>query len=328
MDRTLKVFAGRSHPGLAAKIAGHLGVELGGVYFKRFANENLKIRIEENVRECDVFVIQTSSSPVHDHLVELLIMIDALKYASAARITAVLPYYPYVRSDKKDEPRISVTARLVADLLQTAGADRILTMNLHAIQIMAFSRIPVDQLDGIPIICDYLAKQDLRGFVAVAPDIGRAKVTEAYARRLNLPVAILDKERAGDTDEVRIRHVIGDVEGKSAIFFDDEILTGGSILAGVKALQERGARRFIAACVHGVLAEPATRRIEESPIERLLITDTIPLPRPSGKIAMCSVAKLFADAIAAIHAGTSVSELFAEQRTRGETVHREASRGG
>jgi ribose-phosphate pyrophosphokinase len=328
MDRTLKVFAGRSHPRLAAEIARHLGVELGGVYVKRFANENLKIRIEENVRECDVFVIQTSCPPVHDHLVETLIMIDALKYASAARITAVLPYYPYVRSDKKDEPRISVTARLVADLLQTAGADRILTMNLHAMQIMAFSRMPVDQIDGIPIICDYLAKQDLREFVAVAPDIGRAKVTEAYARRLNLPVAILDKERAGDTDEVRIRHVIGDVEGKSAIFFDDEILTGGSILAGLRALQERGAKRFIAACVHGVLADPAMRRIEESPIEQLLITDTVPLPRPSEKIAVCSVAELFAGAIGAIHAGTSVSELFAQQRSRGKVAHRQLGRSG
>jgi ribose-phosphate pyrophosphokinase len=328
MDRTLKVLAGRSHPRLAAEIARHLGVELGGVYVKRFANENLKIRIEENVRECDVFVIQTSCPPVHDHLVETLIMIDALKYASAARITAVLPYYPYVRSDKKDEPRISVTARLVADLLQTAGADRILTMNLHAVQIMAFSRMPVDQIDGIPIICDYLAKQDLREFVAVAPDIGRAKVTEAYARRLNLPVAILDKERAGDTDEVRIRHVIGDVEGKSAIFFDDEILTGGSILAGLRALQERGAKRFIAACVHGVLADPAMRRIEESPIEQLLITDTVPLPQPSEKIAVCSVAELFAGAIGAIHAGTSVSELFAQQRSRGKVAHRQLGRSG
>lgn len=188
----LKIFAGRSHPTFAEAISKHLGVELGKVSFKTFSNENIKVKIEENVRESDVFVIQTSCPPVHDHLMELLILTDALKYASAARITAVLPYFPYVRSDKKDEPRISITARLVADLMETAGANRILTMNLHAMQIMGFSRIPVDQLDGIPILCEYLAQKDLKNFVAVAPDVGRAKVTEAYAKRLNLPVVILE----------------------------------------------------------------------------------------------------------------------------------------
>lgn len=312
MGRALKLFAGRSHGGLAQAIAGHLGMELSPVRFTVFRNQNIKVKIEENVRECDVFVIQTSCSPVHDHLMELLIMIDALKYASAARITAVLPYYPYVRSDKKDEPRISVTARLVADLLETAGADRILTMNLHAMQIMAFSRIPVDQLDGIPIICEYLAGKDLTDFVAVAPDIGRAKVTEAYARRLDLPVAVVDKERIGDTEKVQIRHVIGDVNDRNVIFFDDEILTGNSILGSVSALKERGARRFMAACVHGVLAGDSVARVEDSPLDELVITDTIPLGRTSSKLVVCSVAKLCADAIHAIHTGSSVSQLFSK----------------
>jgi len=306
----LKIFAGRSHVEFSEEVCKHLGVGLGKVSFKQFSNENIKVKIEENVRECDVFVIQTSCPPVHDHLMELLIMIDALKYASAARITAVLPYYPYVRSDKKDEPRISITARLVADLLETAGANRILTMNLHQMQIMGFSRIPVDQLDGIPILCEYLAQKDLKNFVAVAPDVGRAKVTEAYARRLDLPVVILDKRRYGDSEKAVIRHVIGDVAGKNVIFLDDEILTGGSILEGVNALKERKAKRFMAACVHGVLADDAITKVEQSLLEELVITDTVPLRQSSPKIVVRSVAKLFADAIKAIHTGSSVSELF------------------
>lgn len=310
MYRELKIFAGRSHTDFATEVCRHLGIPLGKVSFTDFSNENIKVKIEENVRECDVFIIQTSCPPVHNHLMELLIMIDALKYASAARITAVIPYYFYVRSDKKDEPRISITARLVADLLETAGAHRILTMNLHAMQIMGFSRIPVDQLDGIPILCEYLAQKDLMNFVAVAPDIGRAKVTEAYAKRLHLPVAILDKRRYGDTEQAVVHHVIGNVQGKNALFLDDEILTGGSILAGVDALQKHGAVRFMAACVHGVLAKDALARIEASPLEELVITNTVPLRQRSPKIVVRSVAKLFADAIKAIHTGSSVSELF------------------
>lgn len=310
----LKIFARRSHEDFAQEICRYLGVKLGSVSFVDFSNENIKVKIEENVRECDVFVIQTSCPPVHRHLMELLIMIDALKYASAARITAVLPYFPYVRSDKKDEPRISITARLIADLLETAGANRILTMNLHAMQIMGFSRIPVDQLDGIPILCEYLAQKDLKDFVAVAPDVGRAKVTEAYAKRLDLPVVILDKRRLGDSEKTVIRNVIGDVRGKNVLFFDDEILTGGSILEGVKVLQDKkyGAERFMAACVHGVLAKGAVAKVEQSPLEELVITDTVPLRQRSPKIIVRSVAKLFADAMKAIHTGSSVSELFKE----------------
>jgi len=308
----LKIFDGRSHEDFAKEVCRHLRVKLGSVSFVDFSNENIKVKINENVRECDVFVIQTSCPPVHKHLMELLIMIDALKYASAARITAVLPYFPYVRSDKKDEPRISITARLVADLLETAGANRILTMNLHAMQIMGFSRIPVDQLDGIPILCKYLAQKALRNFVAVAPDVGRAKVTEAYAKRLNLPVVILDKRRYGDSEKAVIRHVIGDVRGKNVLFLDDEILTGGSILEGVEVLRNEkyGAKRCMAACVHGVLAEGAVSKVKQSALEELVIMNTVPLRQSSPKIVVRSVAKLFADAIKAIHTGSSVSELF------------------
>jgi ribose-phosphate pyrophosphokinase len=310
MEGRLKVFAGQSNPALAREICSYLDVALGNVTFTQFSNENIKVKIEENVRETDVFVVQTSCSPVSDHLMELLIMIDALKYASAARITAVLPYYPYVRSDKKDEPRISITARLVADLLETAGASRVLTMNLHAEQIIGFSRIPVDQLLAIPIICDYFSKKDLSNFVAVAPDVGRAKTTEHYARRLDLPMAILDKRRIGDDEHAVIRHVIGDVEGKDVMLLDDEILTGGSILEGIRALKERGARRVLAGCVHGVLSGNAVPDIEASPIEELVVTNTIPLKRESSKVTVLSVARLFADAIRAIHEGSSVSTLF------------------
>jgi ribose-phosphate pyrophosphokinase len=304
----LKVFAGRSHPKFAEEVCRHLGIEPGRVNFHTFPNGNLKVRIEENARETDAFVIQTATPQhFHDRLMELLILIDALKYASAKRITAVIPYYFYVRSDKKDEPRISITARLIADLLETSGADRILTMNLHALQSMGFARIPVDQLDAIPILTGYLQEKDLEDFVAVAPDIGRAKVTEAYARRLGLPVVVLDKRRIDG--EVVIRNIIGDVE-KNVIFFDDEILTGGSILEGLKELKKRGARRFLAAVVHGVLAEGAVEEVEESPLEELVITNTLPLQKESPKITVLSVAELFAQAIKAIHTGGSVSALF------------------
>ncbi len=313
MNDELKIFSGRSHVPFAQEVASHLGVELGAVKFEDFANENIKVKFEENVRGRDVFVIQTSSPPVNKNLVELLIMIDALKYASAARITAVLPYYPYVRSDKKDQPRISVTARLVADLLETAGADRILTMNLHAMQTMAFSRIPVDQLDGIPILCDYLDSKELAGFVAVAPDIGRAKLTEAYARRLDLPVAVVDKRRDPDTSKIDVRRVIGDVDGKHVIFLDDEILTGGSIVAAIQALRTRGATRFLAACVHAVFAGGAVEAMRDVGLEALVTTDTLPLREPIREVSTCSVAPLFADAIRAIHTGSSVSHLFSER---------------
>jgi len=315
MRERMMIFSGRSNPQLAEEICSHLGMSLSKASFTTFSNENIKVKIEENVREADVFVVQTSCPPVHDHLMELLIMIDALKYASAARITAVLPYYPYVLSDKKDEPRISITARLVADLLATAGANRILTMNLHSAQIMGFSRVPIDQLTGIPTICDYFERKGISDFVAAAPDIGRAKVTEKYSQRLGLRMVVLDKRRRADDEKAYIEHIIGDVDGHDVVFFDDEVKTGGSLLIGAEALKEQGAKRILIGCVHGVLTGDAAQKIQDSEIEELVITNTLPLSpeKRTPKITQLSVAPLFGEAIKAIHRGESVSRLFSKQ---------------
>ncbi|MBI2505191.1 MAG: ribose-phosphate diphosphokinase [Candidatus Latescibacteria bacterium] len=311
MGDKLKFFAGQSNPFLAQGIARELGLELGAIEFVRFSNENIKVKICENVRGCDVFFLQTSCPPVNEYLMELLIALDALKYASAKRITAVLPYYPYALADSKDEPRISVAARLMADLLTEAGASRILTMTLHSPQIMGFCRIPIDQLSGVPIICASYADLDLKNSVAVSPDISRAKVTEAYAKRLGLPLVVVDKRRTGK-DRVQVNGVIGEVEGRDAIFLDDEIITGASIIEGAQAVRSRGARRIFAGCVHGTLPGQSAQRIAESDLERLVITDTIPLPaeKQHPKIGVCSVAPLFANAIKAIHEETSISSFF------------------
>ena len=312
MQNELKIFSGNSNPQLASEICTHLDIPTGKISFTTFSNDNIKVKIEENVRGADVFVVQTSCPPVSEGLVELLIMIDALKYASAERITAVLPYYPYVRSDKKDEPRISVTARLVADLLETAGADRILTMKLHSPQIIGFSRVPVDQLLATSIICSHFGRKDLADFVVVAPDVGRAKEAEGYANRLDLPMAILDKRRYADDENPTVLNLIGNVTNKHVLIFDDEILTGGSMLEGIRVLKDQGAQRVLAGVTHGILSGDACRKIEDSPIEEFIITNTIPLPREKAtpKITVLSVAGLFADAILAIHSGESVSDLF------------------
>jgi ribose-phosphate pyrophosphokinase len=312
MKDYLKVMAGSSNPQLAQEVCDYLDIPLGRLSTERGANDNIKVKIEENVREDDVFVMQTSCSPVNDHLIELLLIIDALKYASARRITAVLPYYPYVRSDKKDEPRISITARLVADLLKTAGADRILTMTLHAPQIVAFSRIPVDQLWATNLLCAHLrGTRDLSRAVVVAPDVGRAREAGFYARQLDLPLAIMDKRRYQDDEKAQVLTVIGDIEGKDAMIFDDEILTGGSMLEAVRLLREKGARRVMSGCTHGVFSGPALERIEASQLEVCVTTNTIPLAsnKPVRKVEVISVARLFGDAIRAIHHGESVSRL-------------------
>ncbi|MGQ9628786.1 MAG: ribose-phosphate diphosphokinase [bacterium] len=312
-SKNLKIFAGSSHPKLAEEICETLGVPLGKMSIGKFSNENIKVKIEENVRGADVFVIQTSCPPVNEMLMELFIIIDALKYASAGRITAVLPYYPYVRSDKKDEPRISITARLVADLLKAAGADRILTMNLHAPQIQGFFRIPADQLTAAPILYNYFSKMDLSDGVVVAPDVGRAKFNDIYAGRLGLPLAIIDKRRHGDDEAAEVRNVIGDVKGKRALIFDDEILTGGTILEAVRALKRFSAKSVYVSCVHPVLSGNAAQRLnEEEAIEEVVVTDTLPIPpeKSIDKLRVLSVASLFARAIGIIHRGTSISALF------------------
>ncbi len=311
MSNQLKVFAGQSNPELARRICADLGIDPGQIEFVCFSNENIKVKICENVRGCDVFFIQTSCPSVSEHLMELLIALDALKYASAGRITAVLPYYPYALADSKDEPRISVASRLMADLITEAGADRILTMTLHSPQIVGFSRIPVDQLSGVPTICAHYAGLGIEDAVVAAPDISRAKVTETYAKRLGLPLAVVDRRRAAD-GKVRVHGVIGEVEDRHVIFFDDEIITGGSIREGASAVMDRGARSIRAGCVHGTLVEGAVDRLAEAGVGHLAITDTIPLAKENTtpSIAVCSVAGLFAQAIRAIHDETSISALF------------------
>jgi ribose-phosphate pyrophosphokinase len=308
----LKIMSGSSNPQLAQEVCDCLDCPAGRLQIERSANDNIKVRIEENVREDDVFVVQTSCSPVNDNFIELLLIIDALKYSSARRITAVLPYYPYVRSDKKDEPRISISARLVADLLETAGANRILTMTLHAPQIAAFSRIPVDELWATNLICHHLKQtKDLSRAVVVSPDVGSATEASFYARRLDLPLAIMDKRRRADDEKAEIQTVIGDIDGRDALIFDDEVLTGGSMMAAIRVLKDRGAKRIMAGCTHGVFSGNAIQRIEESPVEVFARTNTIPLPpgQSSAKIETISVARLFGDAIKAIHHGESVSRL-------------------
>ena len=311
MKNYLKIIPGSSNPELAAEICEYLDLAPGRCNIVREPNDNIKVKIEENVREDDVFVVQTSSPPVNDHFVELLLLIDALKYASARRITAVLPYYPYVRSDKKDEPRISISARLAADLLQAAGADRILTMTLHSPQIVGFSRLPVDQLWATDLICDFMRMKDLSNAVVVSPDVGSADEAGAYARRLDLPLAIMDKRRHADDEKAEIQNIIGDIQGRDALLFDDEVLTGGSMMEATRILKDKGVRRILAGCTHGVFSGRALERIAESPVEVFATTNTIPLPRdkPRRKIEVLSVARLLGDSIKAIHHGESVSRL-------------------
>jgi ribose-phosphate pyrophosphokinase len=297
---------------LSKGIADSLQLPLYELDVLRFANDNLKVRINESVRGDDVFLIQTSQPPVNDLLMETLQAIDALKHASAGRITAVLPYYPYVRSDKKDEPRISISARLVADLLQTAGADRILTMNLHSPQIQGFFSVPADHILSGKLIIEYFKKRDLSNAVVVSPDAGSAKRAALYARKLNLPLAIMDKRRFDDNDDARIYHVIGEVQGKDVLIFDDEIATAGSMIEAEKALRRMGVNSIRAFAVHGVFAGPAIERLKHSSFDEVVTTNTITISEEKkwDKLTILDVAPLFADAISHIHYGESLSSLF------------------
>ena len=312
MYGSLKVFAGSSNPQLAQEICDHLKITPGKMKIHKFSNENIKVKIEENVRNDDVFVIQSASRPLNEHFMELLIILDALKYASARRITAVVPYYFYARSDKKDEPRISITARLVADLLSTAGADRILTMELHKPQIMGFSRIPMDQLLPSQIMLDHYQQKDLSNAVIAATDVGGAKSSRNFARKLGLPMVVLDKERLGDREKVVINTIIGDAKDKDVLIIDDEILSGGSVLEAASFLKNHGAKRIWAGCTHGFMTREVLDKFEKSDIEELVTTNTIPqaITEQDKKICVLSVAQLFAQAIQAIHVGDSVGALF------------------
>jgi ribose-phosphate pyrophosphokinase len=308
----LKVFSGSSHPQLTREVCDCLGLPVGQLHTVRFSNENLKVKIDENVREQDVFVIQTSFPPLSEHIMELFILVDALKHASAKRVTAVLPYFPYARSDKKDEPRISITARLMADLLATAGADRVLTIDLHSPQIQGFFSMPADQLTAVPVLCDALKSRGLADTVVVAADVGETKDAGRFAKRLNLPIAIIDKRRTGDDEKAQARALIGDVRGKNALIVDDEIATGGTVFAATDFLLGEGARTVSAAIVHPVLSGRAVERLAQSRLSRLLVTNTIPIPEEKRlpKIEVLSVAPLIAEAVLRIHDGRSVSELF------------------
>lgn len=309
----MKVFSGGSHPKLASDIAGHIGMPLGKMKITRFSNENIKVKIEENVREADVFVIQTSCPPVSDYLLELLIIIDALKFASAARITAVLPYFPYARSDKKDEARISITARLVADLLETAGADRVLAMTLHAPQILGFFRRPADQLFATPILAQYFRRTGQPDSVVVATDAGAAKFAGHFAKRLSVPMAIIDKRRFDDSEQAQSVALIGDVDGKNAIIYDDEIATGGSIKEAAGILRKFGAKTVRVGVTHPVFSGPAVDRLTEAGLDELVVTDTIPIPADKAKalpmLKVLSTAGMLGDAILRIHGGRSISEM-------------------
>ncbi|MCL2183733.1 MAG: ribose-phosphate pyrophosphokinase [Chitinispirillia bacterium] len=312
MTNTLKIFSGNANPTLARAICNAAGVELGGCEIVKFSNENIKVKICDSVRGQDVFIVQPSCPPVSEGIMELLIMIDAAKHASAKRVTAVVPYFPYVRSDKKDEPRISITARLMADLLQAAGADRVMTMNLHSPQIQGFFRIPVDHLLAGKLLCEFFINQGTENCVVVAPDAGSAKRAGAYAVRLGLPLAILDKRRNDDTETPTIHNVIGEVKGKRAIIFDDEIASGGSILEVVKALEHLGVKEISACCVHAVLSGNAPEKLKNSSLTRLVVTDTVFIPEEKkfDRMTVISMAELFARAIMYTNRGASISGLY------------------
>ena len=313
MNGKLKIFSGNANIPLAKAICNFAGVELGQCEIKKFSNDNIKVRILESVRGQDVFIVQSSCPPVNEGIMELLIMIDAIKHASAGRITAVLPYYPYSRSDKKDEPRISITARLIADLLETAGADRVMTMTLHSPQIQGFFRFPVDHLLAGKLICDYFSECGTTDdCVVVAPDAGSAKRAGHYAIRLGLPLAILDKRRSDDKEAPMIHHVIGEVKGKKALIFDDEIASGNSILEVVKALENLGVTEIQACAVHAVLSGSAVQKLRDSALTKLVVTDTVFIPEEKKipQMKVLSVAELFAKAIMYTNRGESISGLY------------------
>ncbi len=308
----LKVFSGSAHPELAREIAGHLGLPLGQARIGRFPDSEVSFQIDENIRGTDVFVVQPTSTPVDQHLVELLIMIDAFRRSSAARITAVIPYYGYARQDRKDKPRVPISAKLVANILSAAGANRVLTMDLHKAQIQGFFDIPVDHLFAAPVIIDYLARQRFPNTTIVSPDAGGAERARAYAKRLGAGLAVIDKRRS-ETGAAEVMNVIGDVAGRTCILQDDIVDTAGTMQKAATALVENGAERVLACAVHGVLSGPAIGRIEQSPIEKLIVTNTTPLgPEKSRcpKVVVLSVARLLAQAIRSIHEESSVSSLF------------------
>jgi ribose-phosphate pyrophosphokinase len=310
----LSVFTGNAHPDLALSITRYLDIPLGQCEVFEFSNENIFVRIMENVRQRDVFLVQPTVSPVNTRLMELLIMIDAFKRASAGRVTAVVPYYAYGRSDKKDQPRVPITARLVANLIETAGADRVVTVDLHAGQIQGFFNIPVDELTALYNIAGYFKRKKLENLVVVATDVGGSKRARNVAQSLNAPLAIIEKRRMGNDDRGQVLNVIGEVEGRRALIVDDEIDTASTTVSSAQALEQRGAIEVYAASTHAILSGPAISRLQESNIRELVVTDTVPLPadKQIPIMTVLSLAPLIGEAIRCIHTGQSVGGLFRE----------------
>ena len=308
----LKVFTGNAHPKLAYDVCKYLKTPLGMAEVFEFNNENIFVKILENIRERDVFLVQPLCSPVNKSIMELLIMIDAAKRASAGRITAVVPYYGYGRTDKKDQPRVPITARLIADLITVAGANRLLTVDLHAGQIQGFFNIPVDELTAQPILSRYFEEKGLDNVVVVATDVGIAKKARDMAERLDVPLAIIEKRRVDNEETAQSLNVIGDVRGKTAVTLDDEIDTGGSLISAVAALEDMGVKEIYSGCTHPVFSGPAAERLSTTSIKELVVTDTIPVPewKGNGKLTVLSMASLLGEAIRRIHCGESVGALF------------------
>jgi ribose-phosphate pyrophosphokinase len=310
--RELKLFTGNSNPALAQEIADFLGIPLGEATVTTFSDGEILVRIEENVRGMDVFLVQSASDPVNKNIMELLIMLDALKRASAYRITAVLPYYGYARQDRKDQPRVPITAKLVADLIATAGAHRVLTIDLHAGQIQGFFNIPVDHLYATPVLLDHFKQVGFDDLVVVSPDAGGVERARAFAKRLKASLAIIDKRREGP-NQAKVMNIIGEVNRRNVLLLDDMIDTAGTITQGANALRDKGAKTILAGCTHAVLSGPALDRINASPLDTLVVTNTIPL---NGKEDLCrklvslTVAPLLGEAIKRIHEEESVSSLF------------------
>ena len=302
----LKIFTGNAHRGLAEEVCKYLDITLGEAEVFKFSNDNTFVRIQENVRQRDVFIIQPTCAPVNDN------MIDACKRASAGRITAVVPYYAYGRTDKKDQPRVPITARLVADLLTAAGADRLLTVDLHAGQIQGFFNIPVDELTALPILSDYFQAKELSDLVVVAVDIGISKKARDVAERLHAPLAIIEKRRTGNDERSEVMNVIGDVKGKIALTFDDEIDTGGTIANAARVLAEKGVKEVYCCVTHPVFSKNAAEVLAKSPFKEVIVADTIPMPaeKRNGKITVLPVAPLLGEAIYRIHKGISVGDMF------------------
>jgi ribose-phosphate pyrophosphokinase len=312
MPNGIKLLTGNSNRKLAGEVAEYLGIPVCDTLITTFSDGEIMVQINENVRGSDIFVLQSTCTPVNDNIVELLLLIDALKRASAGRITAVIPYYGYARQDRKVQPRVPISSKLVADLITVAGANRVLTVDLHAGQIQGFFNIPVDHLYASPVILDYIKKSNIKDIVIVSPDAGGVERARAFAKRLSASLAIIDKRRER-ANESQVMNVIGDVKGKSTIILDDMIDTAGTIAQAASALKEKGAKKVLAACTHAVLSGPAIDRINSSVIEELIVTNTIQLESKQEKckkLTVLSIAPLLAEAIKRIHEESSISSLF------------------